>query len=301
MKDIITIVFRLTVSCLLAGLVMGATFIFTSNAKKHNVYVNEQKVMLSLLGYSADKPKPASMELHEVYRYVVSQKDELTIGYLVPMAGEAHGGHTFVSIALDGSYLGQYPVAITEEKVVELGDRDAAILAVLGVKKSIRYADETIVVTDNGQRQAYLLPGEFPGFKTFVKVMMAVDQSFTVLGLEIMEHEEDPGLGGEIVQNYFKNQFKGKTFAALKKLGVAKVPLPDDYLKALDGDKYGLNAADVKAVQELYKDKDIYALSGATISSSSVTNGVKGIVKKFAYRVSVLDKVLAEQHIAVPF
>jgi electron transport complex protein RnfG len=301
MKDIITIVFRLTVSCLLAGLVMGATFIFTSNAKKHNEHVNEQKVMLSLLGFSADNPKPASMDLHEVYRYVVTEKEALSIGYLVPMAGETHAGYTFVSIALDGSYLGQYPVAITEAKVVELGERDAAIMASLGVEKTIRYADETIVVTDNGQRQAYLLPGEFTGFKTFIKVMLAVDQSFTVLGLEIMEHEEDPGLGGEIIQDYFKNQFKGKPFATLKNLDVAKVPLPDDYLKALEADKHGLSATDVVAVQELYKDKDIYALTGATISSRSVTNGVKGIVKKFAYRVSILDKVLAEQHIAVPF
>jgi hypothetical protein len=32
-----------------------------------------------------------------------------------------------------------------------------------------------------------------------------------------------------------------------------------------------------------------------------VSNGVKGIVKKFAYRVTVLDKVLAEQQLTVPF
>ncbi|HIJ77931.1 MAG: FMN-binding protein [Desulfobulbaceae bacterium] len=301
MKDIMTIVFRLTVSCLLAGLVMGTAFIFTSKAKKHNEHVNEQKVMFSLLGYTADQAKPASLALHEVYRYVVTDQQGLSVGYLVPMAGEDKAAYTFVAIGLDGAYLGSYPVALAQEEVSELGPRDQAIAAALGPEKTIRYADETIVVTNNGKRQAYLLPGEFPGFKTFIKVIMAVDQSFTVIGLEIMEHEEDPGLGGEIVQNYFKNQFKGKSFTALKKLGVAKVPLPDDYLKALDADKYGLTAADVAAVQELYQDKDIYALTGATISSRSVTNGVKGIVKKFAYRVSILDKVLAEQQIAVPF
>jgi hypothetical protein len=32
-----------------------------------------------------------------------------------------------------------------------------------------------------------------------------------------------------------------------------------------------------------------------------VNNGVKGIVKKFAYRLNILDAVLAEQKIAVAF
>ena len=51
MKDILSIVIRLTVSCLLAASVMGICFIFTSNAKKHNEHVKEQQVMYELLGY----------------------------------------------------------------------------------------------------------------------------------------------------------------------------------------------------------------------------------------------------------
>ena len=54
MKEIITIVVRLTLTCLLAATVMGLCFIFTSNAKKHNEHVKEQKVMYELLGYKGD-------------------------------------------------------------------------------------------------------------------------------------------------------------------------------------------------------------------------------------------------------
>ena len=61
MKEILTIVFRLTVSCLLAGLVLGGGFMLTSKAKLHNEHVNAQRVMLSLLGYSEDNPAPAEM------------------------------------------------------------------------------------------------------------------------------------------------------------------------------------------------------------------------------------------------
>ncbi len=298
MKNIITIIIRLTLSCILAGAVMGTTYIFTSNAKKHNEHVNEQRVMFGLLGYNKTNPAPESMAMHEVYRYVVTEGETLTLGYLVPLKEHSF---SFVTIDLDGKFLAATPVDISHGLVIDNNERNKVIASTLGSEKSLRYADKTIIVTDNGQRKAYLLPGAFPGFKTFISVMLALDPSFTILGLEVMEHEEDPGLGGEIVQDYFKNQFKGKPFAVLKKLDVVKTPIPDDYLKALEAKKSGMTEQDIATIQEQYKDKDIYALTGATISSLAVTNGAKGIVKKFAYRISILDTVLQEQKIAVPF
>jgi len=298
MKDILTIIFRLTVACLLAGLVMGAAFIATNKAKKHNLHVNEQKVMLSLLGYSAKNPAPEAVAMHEVYRYLVGEGEALAMGYLLPLKD---GSFSFVTIDLAGAFMAQTPVAVAAEKVAEESERTQAIAVAIGADKPLRYADQTIVVTTDGKRTAYLLPGRFPGFKTFISAMLAIDPNFAILGLEIMEHEEDPGLGGEIIQDYFKNQFKGKPLETVKKLEVVKTPLPDEYFKALEADKSGLGAEEVAGIQEQYKDNDIYALTGATISSRSVTNGVKAMVKKFSYRLAILDRVLVEQHIATPF
>ena len=298
MKDILTIIFRLTVACLLAGLVMGTAFIATNKAKKHNIHVNEQKVMLSLLGFSAQNPAPDSVAMHEMYRYLVGEGEELTMGYLLPLQD---GTFSFVTIDLAGTFVAQTPVALVAEKATEEGERTQAVGAAIGADKLLRYADQTIVVTDNGKRMAYLLPGRFPGFKTFIGAMLALDQDFTIRGLEIMEHEEDPGLGAEIDQEYFKNQFKGKPLETVKKLEVVKTPLPEEYLQALEAEKSGLGPEEVARIQEQYQDNDIYALTGATISSRSVTNGVKAMVKKFAYRLAILDRVLAEQHIATPF
>ena len=298
MKNILTIIFRLTVACLLAGLVMGAAFIATNKAKKHNIHVNEQKVMLSLLGFSAQNPAPDSVAMHEMYRYLVGEGEELTMGYLLPLQD---GTFCFVTIDLAGTFVAQTPVALVAEKATEEGERTQAVGAAIGADKLLRYADQTIVVTDGGKRTAYLLPGRFAGFKTFIGAMLAIDPNFSILGLEIMEHEEDPGLGAEIDQGYFKNQFKGKPLETVKKLEVVKTPLPEEYLRALEAEKSGLGAAEVASIQEQYQDNDIYALTGATISSRAVTNGVKAMVKKFAYRLAILDRVLAEQHIATPF
>ena len=302
MKDIITIVIRLTLSCLLAGMVMGTAFIFTQKAKLHNEHVNEQRVMLSLLGYSDKTPPPTSLAMHEVYRYIVTEGEALSLGYLLPVDHDGQHGFSFVTMGLDGSFLGSHDLTISVDLVKEEAERSKAILSALGNGKVIRFADQTIVVTNNGERQAYLLSGEFPGFKTFIKVILAVDPTFSLLGVEVMEHEEDPGLGAEIVQDYFKNQFKGKPFGTLKKLDVVKVPIPDEYLRVLEAAKHdGISLEEIARVQELYRDKDIYALTGATISSLAVTNGVKGIVKKFAYRISTLDRVMEEQGLEVSF
>jgi len=279
MKEIITIIVRLTVACLLAGLVMGTTFVFTSKAKKHNMHQKEQQVMLSLLGYTAEHPAPATLAMHEVYRYLVSEQGSQSMGYLLP-AGEGKGSFTFVAIDLDGKFLAQTPVTIDQDKVTEETERTAAIQTALGAAKELKYTDQTIIVTQENKRVAYLLPGKFPGFKTFIGVILALDHELTIRGLEIMEHEEDP----------------------VKKLDVVKTPLPEEYREALEAETGGkLSADQVAKVEAQYKDKDIYALTGATISSLAVTNGVKGIAQKFAYRLGILDRVIKEQKIVVPF
>jgi len=273
---------------------MGIAFLVTNKAKKHNQHVNEQKVRYSLLGYSEQKPIPESMTLHEIYRYIVTSADGQSIGYLLP----GKEGFIFVTIDLEGKMLENKPVQVDEAMVREKEERDKVIRKVVGDGKDIAFADQTIVVTENGKRVAYLLDGKFTGFKTFIGVMLALDPQFSILGLEILEHEEDPGLGAEIKQKYFKNQFKGKSFSTLKKLEVVKEPMPDGYVQALEDTVGGSDAA---GILKQYVDHDIYALTGATISSRSVNNGVKGIVKKFAYRLNILDSVLVEQKIAVAF
>ncbi|MGB3212339.1 MAG: FMN-binding protein [Desulforhopalus sp.] len=298
MKDILTIIVRLTVSCLLAATVMGLCFIFTSNAKKHNEHVKEQQVMYELLGYKDGAEIPASLAMHEVYRYVISSSEKQSIGYLVPQKKNQEGGFLFVNIDLSGALIETKPVDLSESGALEAETRNKAVLAAVGPGYKADFADQTVVVTDNGSRIAYLIGGKFQGFKTFINVMLAVDPAFSLVGMEILEHEEDPGLGAEIEQDYFKNQFKGKPFEALKTIDVVKAPIPDDYLKALNGK---VSEEDILSFREQYKDKDIYALTGATISTKAVSNGVKGIVKKFAYRVNVLDKVLEDQQLTVSF
>lgn len=299
MKNILNIIFRLTASCLVAGLIMGATFVFTNKAKKANEHAREEKVVYSLLGYSGNDPIPDSMGMYELFRYVVSAGETQSIGYLVPVGEHGQGGgFSFVRIGLDGTFLDSTEIALSEDKIRDPAERDAAIQAALGMGRTIRSIDQTIVITDHGQRTAYLISGKFPGFKTSIHIMLALDPDYSVIGLEIMEHEEDPGLGAEIERDYFKNQFKYKMFDKIKDLEVVKEPLPNQYFEALEGKVEQATAIDI---MRNYRENDIYALTGATISAAAVSSGVKGMTRKFAYRLDLLDHVLRDQQIAVPF
>lgn len=294
MKDIFTIIFRLTLSCLLAGTVMGTTFVLTNKAKKHNEHVKEERVAYSLLGFEGEAPE--AVAINTVHRYVLAQAGEQYIGYLLPAGSEAAEPYVFLQIDLDGNLTQSYPVPLTPEKAAEPAERETAVLAAVGPGKEIRYAEKYQFITDGDERTGYLVTGKFPGFKTHIAVMLALQPDFSIIGFEVLEHEEDPGLGAEIEQEFFKNQFAGKPFSVLKDLDVVKEPVPDEYMEALQME---LPPEELEKVMEKYRGNDIYALTGATISTVAVADGIKAMVKKFAYRVNILDSVIDRQNVSV--
>jgi electron transport complex protein RnfG len=280
----------------MAALVMGTAFIFTDKAKKHNEHVNVQTTMLSLLGYSDLNPAPKELKLYSLYRYIIEEKGTTYLGYMVPVTESGKESYELLKLNLEGKLMQRVPMNISPDAAAEDAERATAMKEALKTEQGISYQDRTVVARLGDQRLAYLLPGKFGGFKTFINVILSLNPDFAIRGLEIMEHEEDPGLGAEISQNYFKNQFRNKSFERLKSLDVIKEPLPDEYRAYLNApDKMDKDKAD--AIIKQYGEKDIYALTGSTISSRSVTDGVKNMVKRFAYRIQVLNDVIADQKI----
>ncbi|MBW2036089.1 MAG: FMN-binding protein [Deltaproteobacteria bacterium] len=305
MKQIIRITVGLVISCLVAGAVMGGVFTVTDKAKKRNEHLAVQETMLGLLGYKDAKQVPADLKLYSIYRYIITDgSGSQYLGYLVPVAEGNETGYVLLKLDLQGKFISKKNIDISPEKAREAPERESALKAVLKPPISFRYADEAIVATLGKKRLAYLLPGEFLGFKTTIKAMLALDPSFGIVGLDILEHEEDPGLGGEIEQEYFKNQFKDKSYDRITKLKVIKEPLPDEYKKYLEKSKWKKGAfskEQIATIRKKYEDKDIYAITGATISSKAVTDGVKGMIRKFAYRMGKLEAVIVNEKIPAVF
>jgi len=308
MKEIIKITVGLTLTCLIAAAIMGGVFIVTAKAKKHNEYVNFQENMLKLLGFDQNNPAPESLQLCTVFRYLIYQADKTSLGYMLPIQNKDTDdkiSYQLILVSIQGTFVAKYDLDISPTQANDGKDRAKAISAVLTEENTkIAFADQFIVAKNGDKRLAYLLPGKSPGFKTHINFMMALNASYSIVGLQILEHQEDPGLGAEIEQEYFKNQFTGKDVERLKTLKVIKEPLPDEQLKFLERHKWAsdeFTSDEIEALQKKYQPKDICAITGATISTVAVVNGVKNVATKFVYRVKVLENIISKQNISVAF
>jgi len=105
----------------------------------------------------------------------------------------------------------------------------------------------------------YVIEGYGKGYSSYINIYVSVDKNFTVKKVNILHHAETPGLGDEILKDYFLSQFAGKD---IDHLVVIKGPTEDK----------------------------IEAITGATISSRAVTedavrNGVKMLIEKLSGEV----------------
>lgn len=107
---------------------------------------------------------------------------------------------------------------------------------------------EYYVATSGGKPVAYIASTAGKGYSSYVKMLVSLDPQMKLRDLKILGHGETPGLGDQIEEPAFLGQFKGK---GLPQIVLVKSPGTEN----------------------------IQAISGATISSRAVTNGVKDAVQ----------------------
>lgn len=110
--------------------------------------------------------------------------------------------------------------------------------------KAIDGKTEWYVAIKDGKTVAYVVPAEGKGYGGAIKMVTAVSLDGKVMSYKILSHNETPGLGDKASEPKFIKQFAGKSPADLE---VVKTPT----------------------------DKNIQALTGATITSRAVTKGIK--------------------------
>ncbi len=105
----------------------------------------------------------------------------------------------------------------------------------------------------DGQTVGYTIKTNPAGYGGPVEVMVGVTLNDMVSGVSIGNHTETPGLGAKASEEEFKGQYKGKSTADELKVIKAGVP----------------------------KDNEVNSISGATITSRAVTDGVNSAMKLF--------------------
>jgi len=280
-REMLRIAVGLTVVCLFASIILGGVYAWTEPAKARNTAAREQRLISQLLSLSE------SATVSEVRRYMLWRGNELEVFYL--------GDRQLVHLDAIGKMLDTSPVPDEVARSTAVTDKDAWVLqrAHAGEADRFRYAGRFFAGYEGDRNAGYVIEGAVPGFKTWIRFFLAVDAEFSLRGIEIIEHEEDPGLGAEITEPYFKYQYTGRSFDEILALDVTKDPLPnawrDVVVTLADTDLDGWLERHRK---ELAAHPDIHAITGATISSVAVTDGVKRALRNFRKRLDLVEEHL---------
>ena len=100
-----------------------------------------------------------------------------------------------------------YPVEASSQQLVKIFE-DSVRLEQSGELEIYRY----IPPKDSDNDETVAVGFEGPGLWGPIKGFLALGQDMkTILDITFYEHEETPGLGGEIASSWFEEQFKGKS------------------------------------------------------------------------------------------
>ena len=154
---------------------------------------------------------------------------------------------SFVAKSVEGR------IKLNEKKAVE----SAIFNIVSGCKnvKEIKKGENILykIIDKGGKLAGYGFLAEGQGYQGKIKIMAVADPSFKrLLGIEIIDSQETPGLGARINKHFFKDQFRG-----------LNISVPIEYTKT-----------------KPKKDNEIKAITGATISSKSVVNILNKTIEK---------------------
>lgn len=97
-------------------------------------------------------------------------------------------------------------------------------------------ADGVYALKENGQEVAYAVPFDGPGLWGSIKGYIGVDADMqSVTGVEFIEQNETPGLGGRISEAPYKEQFRGVDISAASDNYVINRPAPGGNIDAVTG------------------------------------------------------------------
>lgn len=154
-----------------------------------------------------------------------------------------------------GTYSVTAPVA-AQERINSKNKAMKELVADAQEFKPVTGKTDWYAAMKDGKTIAYVVPAESKGYGGAIKMLAAVSPDGKALEYKILSHNETPGLGDKAGDAKFSKQFAGKKAEDLE---VVKVPT----------------------------DKNIQALTGATITSRAVTKGIKeAVVEVAAYAAS---------------
>ncbi|HSQ59794.1 MAG TPA: FMN-binding protein [Acidobacteriota bacterium] len=257
------IVVSMTVTCAAGAAILGGVYLGTERYAEASRQRTERTAVRELLSLGADA------EVRQIDQYLTHARDAVVY---------RERGRQLV-FGLDGSLRSSGPVPADEA--------DAKGLHSLG---------RIFAATENGAPAGFVVEGESRGYKNRIRFFVALDGAWRIAGVRVVEHEEDPGLGAEVATGWFQGQYAGRDLESVPALDVTKDPMPEDWRGALRR-RAGTGAEEwasrYGALREREAARPIYAVTGATISSRALTDGVRTTILHFRRRWELLEPHVA--------
>ena len=259
-REIVRIAINLTIVCALGALVLGGIYMGTERYQEAARLASERHAVTELLALPADATVlEVSQSLDPGRRLVV---------YRAKPYGAADAAARVLVFGLDGTRQPGAPAA--------------------GATQSL---GRFFVGREHGVDAGFVIEGETRGYKNRIRFFVALDSTYHIAGVRVLEHEEDPGLGAEVATSWFTGQFLGRSSEQVSSMDVTRDPMPEDWRGALATLAHEGAAAWRAAHSALVTREDakaVYAVTGATISSRALTRGVRGTVEHFRRRWALL-------------
>jgi electron transport complex protein RnfG len=264
-REIARIAVNLAVVCALSALVLGAVFMGTDRYQTAARLAGERRAVSTMLAL------PGGARVLEVRQFLAPARREVV--YRAKPYGDDAAPVRELVYTLEGTL------------------RSSSAAAAATEPPGLTSLGRLFVATLGGAPAGFVIEGEARGYKNRIRFFVALDTAFTVQGVRVIEHEEDPGLGAEVATTVFQGQFVGRTADRVAAIDVTRDPMPEDWKAALSG----LATTGSREWQAGHTDllareapKPIYAVTGATISSRALTRGVRTTVDHFRRRWALL-------------
>lgn len=285
--EVMRIAWSMTAACVLGGAVLAAVFIGTDRYQRAAELRTEREAIMTLLNLNE------RAEVIEVQQSLTA--DLARVVYDVRPFGDATATPRRIVFTRGGT-------RVTERAEVAgqagggPGGPVTAGAAAAPAPERLTPLGRLFIARRDGAPAGFVVEGTTRGYKNRIRFLVALDGAFTIAGVRVLEHEEDPGLGAEIATPAFRGQFIGRRPADLTALEVTRDPMPEDWavaLTALSREPVGLWREQHAALIERERDQPVHAITGATISSRALTDGVRATVDHFRRRWALLQPELA--------
>lgn len=265
------IVVSMTATCAIGAAILGGIYVATERYAEEARVRGERRAVAELLGLQE------GAHVLEVRQFLSPARDAVI--YQVPAEAGAPGRE--LVFALDGT-----PV------------RDAALSgssAEEAAARAYHSLGRLFIATRDGAAAGFVAEGEARGYKNRIRFFVALAPEWKIAGVRVVEHEEDPGLGAEVATPWFQGQYVGRDLSAVSRLDVTRDPMPEDWrgaLRARPGTAAGDWASRFGTLEQRETEKPIYAVTGATISSRALTDGVRATILHFRRRWELIGPLL---------